>query len=369
MDRTAYRERVMILDRFLTDGQLKAAGLSEDISWFKENTVEFENRLEAEEALADFVTTAEELQGTLNRFELEKPRFPWFLGQEYTVEWLEDRVSVTEEERRDTRREINEKLAEMENKDPTFGSALKTGIRKGHNWTSEIHARLYPKSTSQKDGIEEEKSLRELNDVTGAAVSWKENHGHIAVIAMELLKPFHRGSRGVLPADEVTVEEEVFAIQRDAEEIFRSRLGPEQPIEKGSEIWVDEPETGHGRIRVDDVSPEGKVEIASETEINVERNPDRSSVMEGEMTESERLKRGTAELILEVLREKGSMRKERILNEVKDSLSPEHDVYHVAETERVEEDINAGLRWLSKKGEVIKSGTGYEMAGQKNTEP
>jgi hypothetical protein len=179
---------------------------------------------------------------------------------------------------------------------------------------------------------------------------------------MELLKPFYRGSRGVLPADEITVNLEIFACREDVQDILHSKMPSGRTVEEGEKISLGKFGLERGRIHIKSTSPDGEVEIIPETEINVESESDRSSVMGEELSRSDRLKLGVAEPIFEVLGEEEPMQKEEIVNEVDERISPPYDIYHITDTERIEEHIDAGLRWLVRKGEVVNSGTGYEIA-------
>jgi len=116
-------ELELILDRFLSRSQLSDLAMEQDINWFEDRSI-INTEVTVENRLSVMVEDVSTLQEDINSFEsekpvfpgLEKPAFPWFLGEQYTVEWIDDRVRIIEtetEKLKELRGEIQKEVEEF----------------------------------------------------------------------------------------------------------------------------------------------------------------------------------------------------------------------------------------------------------------
>lgn len=354
---TVKKERRLILDRFLSDEQLAKAGRRSGLSWFEENEVGFKNREKAQEILADSLDT-KELQEVLTEFGLEQPVFPWFLGEHYTVEFSGGEPVVREECREDLRTEINKDLKSEVEKDWLLGMDLNEAVRKGYQDISEIRAIVYfGDSVGAELNVSDEKRAEVLDGIRGIVVSQRtENGGYRFRIASELAVPILRGSKSVLPAEEIVVKSEIFGRKRSAEEILMSELSEPRTVEEGDLFDVFRRGDKRGYVQVTDTTPDGKVEIVDSTELKINYKRDRASVMEDEIDEENRIEMGMADLVLKALEEHdGKSSRESILESVEGDLTRDIDVYHLItdiRDEELRELIEIGIDRLLRKGEI-----------------
>ena len=361
------RERCMILDRFLGDEDLECLGTMLEIPWFEGNEVGFENRGVAQETLALELETVDELQRALDEFSTVESTFPWFFGEHYSVEALENRKVVSEGKNIEARRDINKRVAEANRSDDIIGTALDDAVRNGHVGLSEIRTSLNFCWTPDDEGKSRHERASTVDEIPGVRVSEgdRNRRGYRARIALEVADVIVRGASGVLPADVVIVESEVLERKDDPEETFRCLLPSGSRLSTDEEFWVDERRRGHGYMRVKNTSPDGRVEITDTTEVRIETEDDRASVMSDELSEERRIEVGMADLIVQVLRcRDDAAGRDSIVKSVGERLSPDRDVYHLMDGCRKDEItnyVNLGLNSLCRKGEAYKTEEGYML--------
>ncbi len=133
-------EREMILDRFLSRTQLSTLAAERDPEWFerKSGNVNFETEPDVRNRLASVLSDTDELEVALNSFELEKPVFPWFLGEHYNVEWLGGGVEITSGGTRDyPEEELAGDITEIHSRE---GSEILEFLVDGREYVSYVEA-------------------------------------------------------------------------------------------------------------------------------------------------------------------------------------------------------------------------------------
>jgi hypothetical protein len=161
---TKQTERAIILDRFLSRSQLSTLAGERDPDWSEERSVNFETEVDVQNKLSRNLEDTEALEKDLNSFDLEKPAFPWFLGEKYTVRWLDGGVEVTAEGR--TREQEKKILEDVERFYDKHGVGILGPLINGVDMVSCILTDSY----SAMLGLDED-MLSDLRRVTGVATS------------------------------------------------------------------------------------------------------------------------------------------------------------------------------------------------------
>jgi len=133
-------EREIILDRFLSCTQLSTLAAERDPEWFerKSGNVNFETEPDVRNRLASVLSDTDELEVALNSFELEKPVFPWFLGEHYTVKWLDGGVEIASGGIRDYfEEELAGDITEIHSRE---GSEILESLADGREYVSYVEA-------------------------------------------------------------------------------------------------------------------------------------------------------------------------------------------------------------------------------------
>jgi hypothetical protein len=183
-------ELAMILDRFLSRSQLSALAREQDINWFEDRSI-INTEVTVEDRLSVMVEDVSTLQEDINSFEserpdfpgLKKPAFPWFFGEQYTVEWIDGRVRIaeTETERlKELRKEIQKEVEEFYDE---HGGEVLRSILDGIDMVSSIEVDV---DTIGSDIPQNEGLVSDLCLITGVTMTDFDDGARIFSVAKEV---------------------------------------------------------------------------------------------------------------------------------------------------------------------------------------